>query len=783
MTDVTVIAQYKKILTFSITYANLFEATYPTLISYQSHIGVKDTEMPIPERIGYKFEGWYTDNEYSAGSRVIDILAGSEQDYHLYARWSVISYTITYKDAPVHENPTEYTVETGSIQLKDATWSGLSFAYWTDENGDIVTEIQQGTIGHRVLTANYRCLEGITVVSDNKSVICAVYDEKYGRYSFAFDLGTLQNVVLDTFYSERYDGTNSFSYTVTDTVSIEESVATSIVKSIAQSVVQTNDWSKTTEWIEGKSNTTTQDFTLCPELELEGVKIKLFEYSNGKTTINSSSYSDAIFVGKSIDIETGTEYEMSSTISYVKDTSTSVTKTLEFVQGSSPVGHYRYVRAADIGVFAIVTYDAEDKNYYLDLYSMVYRTFETTLYDPIQAISPDVNIVATPELDFDIPMDTIETYVESVYYVRYDANGGTGSMLTSVVPVNAKQNLLKKQFVRSGYNCIGWGLEPDGGVVYLDEAEIENIANGDEIITLYAIWEAIPYTVKWSSGAGYSITVQRSESPAGASKGTLSSGDVVYYGDVLKITYGYKAGYTPVPGAEGDTEIIVEDNVHDRIYTRVTPNTYTVVYYPNGGNGTVVSSTHTYNERKALNPNLFSREQYAFLGWSKNPKDTSIQYKDNASVINLTAENGAAVELYAIWIKVEEECRTEQRSITITKSNTHSDTFYPGLERDRLKANGYKSLELIIRVVGIQPPNVLFQQDEPYLIVYSHTNQALVRIDLPDFDVGTAAQVHTASTVISLDNVQTDGSFWVQFANSGVQYYLGQVAVEVKAVK
>ena len=44
-------------------------------------------------------------------------------------------YTITYVDAADHSNPLTYNIEDDTIVLVNPVWSGLSFAYWTNENG------------------------------------------------------------------------------------------------------------------------------------------------------------------------------------------------------------------------------------------------------------------------------------------------------------------------------------------------------------------------------------------------------------------------------------------------------------------------------------------------------------------------------------------------------------------------------------------------------------------------------------------------------------------------
>ena len=81
------------------------------------------------------------------------------------------------------------------------------------------------------------------------------------------------------------------------------------------------------------------------------------------------------------------------------------------------------------------------------------------------------------------------------YIIKFDANGGTGSMSDMNVTRAVSQNLTTNTFTRSGYDFIGWNTQSDGsGVSYSDGQEIAyaSIANGD-VITLYAQWYSKNY--------------------------------------------------------------------------------------------------------------------------------------------------------------------------------------------------------------------------------------------------------------------------------------------------
>ena len=92
-------------------------------------------------------------------------------------------------------------------------------------------------------------------------------------------------------------------------------------------------------------------------------------------------------------------------------------------------------------------------------------------------------------------------------------------------------------------------------------------------------------------------------------------------------------------------------------------NRYKVVYDPNTTGiygGYMSASWHMYNNAaeyngsavtpvKHLTRNGYSRIGYEFVAWNTKPDGTGVSYADGAEILNLTAEEGKAVTLYAQW--------------------------------------------------------------------------------------------------------------------------------------
>lgn len=75
------------------------------------------------------------------------------------------------------------------------------------------------------------------------------------------------------------------------------------------------------------------------------------------------------------------------------------------------------------------------------------------------------------------------------YTIHFEPNGGSGSMPDQSVMVDEYTFLDPCSFTRAGYEFAGWAESAGGPVVYTDGNAIYNIAQEDETVTLYAVWE------------------------------------------------------------------------------------------------------------------------------------------------------------------------------------------------------------------------------------------------------------------------------------------------------
>ncbi len=233
------------------------------------------------------------------------------------------------------------------------------------------------------------------------------------------------------------------------------------------------------------------------------------------------------------------------------------------------------------------------------------------------------------------------------YTVAFSANGGDGNMDDQTFAYDVEQNLAANTFTRTGYDFVGWSDVPDGNVVYADRDAVKNLTDVDDaVITLYAQWTPITYTVAFNANGG---------------NGEMDSQDFTY-GEEQSLSPNTftRTGYTfagwsetqdgdvAYSDAESVCNLTSESSGTVTLYAQWTPITYTVAFNANGGDGNMDNQTFTYDVEQGLNVNTFTRTDATFVGWSETPEG-QVAYADGAKVKNLTAEDGGTVTLYARW--------------------------------------------------------------------------------------------------------------------------------------
>ena len=99
---------------------------------------------------------------------------------------------------------------------------------------------------------------------------------------------------------------------------------------------------------------------------------------------------------------------------------------------------------------------------------------------------------------------TVELSDRDSYTVKFDANGGEGTMADQKITVNESVALNANVYSRPTYSFSHWNTSADGsGTSYSNEQVVTDLAGKDETITLYAQWTSAPhYYIHFDANSG-----------------------------------------------------------------------------------------------------------------------------------------------------------------------------------------------------------------------------------------------------------------------------------------
>ena len=234
----------------------------------------------------------------------------------------------------------------------------------------------------------------------------------------------------------------------------------------------------------------------------------------------------------------------------------------------------------------------------------------------------------------------------TAYTVRFQPNGGSGSMSDQAFTYGRAQRLRANAFRRTGHRFAGWARSSGGGVSYANGQSVGNLTTRGGVVPLYAKWTPIRYAVRFTPNGG---------------SGAMPDQNFVY-GQAQRLAPNafVRDGCTFVGwgrAASGATDFADKASVNNltatsgglvRLYARWARTNYAVQFYPNGGtSGRMAVQPFTYGKSQALSPNAFVRPDHTFVGWSKT-RTGNVAYRDGQSVRNLSTR-GETVPLFAVW--------------------------------------------------------------------------------------------------------------------------------------
>lgn len=622
---------------------------------------------------GNTFEGWY-DNESFSGDPITVISRGSSGDLTLYAKFVHNTYTIIYNSnipstalssvIGVTVNSThEYDVASPLSQNGYSLY-GWEFVGWYFENSSTIYSDSQSVIN----------------LTDKANAVLTLYAEWSAKqYSVIYNAnkpynasGTLSGTMSDSVF--KYDTTYTltgntytlygWSFTNWNTSSNGNGTTYSDEASVLN--IPLNEGSEIILYAQWEANSYTVSYDANKPTNashsVEGTMANSSHIYDTESQLNENTFTlygwqfngwntkaDGTGVYKH-DIESVTDLGSNNTVILYAQW-----KAREYTiiyNSNRPTESSNNV----LGELnnSVYTYDAESI-LRSNAFSLTGWTYSGWL-DENGNFYSDGAIVKSPILDNSFMLNLYAQWTPYSYTVQYVLNAPSkaditgGSTASSSFKYDYSGTLASNGFTVTGWSFSGWNIKANGSgttykageaVINLDKS---NITEDGAVITLYAQWEAILYTITLNANGG--------------SGGTTSI--QLYYGDPLpSATVPSRTGYTFKGYYYGTTEYydsnmavqITEwrDVNVTKIEANWEANKYTITFYKGSGEGGTDTLSVTYGKYPSQ-IEIPTRFGYNFIGYYYQGRQIdTYKYFDsngNSTQIWYIASNGA---LYAYY--------------------------------------------------------------------------------------------------------------------------------------
>lgn len=237
---------------------------------------------------------------------------------------------------------------------------------------------------------------------------------------------------------------------------------------------------------------------------------------------------------------------------------------------------------------------------------------------------------------------SIACMVYDQYPVYYTIDGVRDSAYDVITSKTWKEYRLRTPEVKEGYEFDGW--YQDKKDIGTDSKKIDQL-NQLKKYELYGVYSPCKLTVTFDPGLG--ACDQKTKVVRFHSK----------YGNLPNaVREGYTFTGWTLNGNLITNKSVVKTPVDHTLTASYEANKYTIIYHGNGGYLTSnpekdkTTSNWKYDQEVTLkNADTFTRENWAFLGWSTTPDGKAEYTGSQKGVFNFTAEPDGEIHLYAVW--------------------------------------------------------------------------------------------------------------------------------------
>lgn len=304
----------------------------------------KTTKLKNASCPGYQFLGWYDLPEGAAAENVKEIPAGTTGEIELYAWWKPVSYNIEFKSDLIPVAADTYTVEHSKV-LPVPVLSGYIFAGWSDDDGNIVKTIPEGSTGHKTYSANWVSERNQAWSKQKLGDPFVVEDEDNNIIVFAYEIGEIRNVPLKVIEDFGKINSDGVSKEVTKEISRDVSSVQmdNYTKTVQKVTTDSYGWALSSDWSEG--------ITVNEEWATEhGMTVGEAETYCKSKTDNWYVSSGASGSDSTVKLDTKDTYDLNTTTKNTKTYNTKDSKSHWSAHGDLKIGNDHTMVSGEVGV-------------------------------------------------------------------------------------------------------------------------------------------------------------------------------------------------------------------------------------------------------------------------------------------------------------------------------------------------------------------------------------------------------------------------------------------------
>jgi uncharacterized repeat protein (TIGR02543 family) len=568
------------------------------------------TEPADPTRCGYSFGGWYQEsscvNQWAFASDTV------VEDMTLYAKWDA-------------NTDTAYTVEHWWQNASGSGYSKHETEALSGTTGEPVTAIAKTYTGlYENTTATGRVASG-TLVGEGALVLRVYYDWDTFSVSFDEDQGSTVNDLTGVRYGA----------TVTEPAEPTRSgyVFTGWYR----------ESSCTTLWV-FTSDTVTADMTLYVKWVANTNTAYTVEYWQQDVSGSGySKYETKVLSGISGELVTAT----AKTYAGFNEITTHASRVASgIITGDGSLVLKLYY---DRNIYS-VSFDEDGGSTVSDLSGVRYGMMFTEPAEPTRDgyAFGDWYRESSFKTKWIFASDTVTAdmtlYAKWDAYshnLRFDANGGSGTMIEVPLETDEQSTLPTNAFTRTGYTFVGWATTGDSGVTYANKAKYTMGATDQ---TLYAKWTADSHELRFDANGGIGTM---SDMSLGTDEQTILPTNTF-----TKTGYSFSgwatASNSSVEYDDGDSYTM--GNLDQNwLYAKWTANIYTVNFDKQGGFGGTSSVSATYDMAMPNDEIATAKAGYIFDGYYDQVDGEGTQYYSMTMRSTWNWDKDEDTTLYAKW--------------------------------------------------------------------------------------------------------------------------------------